>query len=62
MDEWQAVSGSDGLLAVAAGAGDRASRRDAITGRAAGGMSLSSGYKPPQKNEGLLANVNAVGA
>lgn len=34
----------------------------AHTGRAAGGMSLSSGYKPPQKNEGLLANVNAVGA
>ena len=34
----------------------------AHTGRAAGGMSLPSGYKPPQKNEGLLANVNAVGA
>jgi hypothetical protein len=34
----------------------------AHTGRAAGGMSLPSGYKPPPKNEGLLANVNTVGA
>lgn len=34
----------------------------AHTGRAAGGMSLPSGYKPPPKTEGLLANVNTVGA
>ena len=34
----------------------------AHTGRAAGGMSLPSGYKPPPKVEGLLANVNVVGA
>jgi CheY-like chemotaxis protein len=33
----------------------------AHTGRAAGGMSLPSGYKPPVKNEGLLASVNSVG-
>lgn len=32
------------------------------TGRAAGGMSLPSGYKPPPKTEGLLANLNTVGA
>ncbi|MBT9550846.1 MAG: response regulator [Hydrogenophaga sp.] len=31
------------------------------TGRAAGGMSLPAGYKPPARNEGLLAQVNAVG-
>lgn len=34
----------------------------AHTGRAAGGMSLPSGYRPPPKSEGLLANVNTVGA
>jgi CheY-like chemotaxis protein len=34
----------------------------AHTGRAAGGLSLPSGYKPPPKNEGLLAKVGAVGA
>jgi hypothetical protein len=34
----------------------------AHTGRAAGGMSLPSGYKPPSKAEGLLASVNSVGA
>lgn len=34
----------------------------AHTGRAAGGMSLPSGYKPPPKNEGLLASVNSMGA
>lgn len=34
----------------------------AHTGRAAGGMSLPSGYKPPPKTEGLLASVNTVGA
>lgn len=34
----------------------------AHTGRAAGGMSLPSGYRPPPKTEGLLANVNTVGA
>jgi CheY-like chemotaxis protein/Tfp pilus assembly protein PilF len=33
----------------------------AHTGRAAGGMSLPSGYKPPARQEGLLASVNAVG-
>jgi len=33
----------------------------AATGRAAGGMSLPAGYKPPPKNEGLLAKVNATG-
>jgi CheY-like chemotaxis protein/Tfp pilus assembly protein PilF len=32
------------------------------TGRAAGGMSLPSGYKPPVRQEGLLASVNAVGS
>ena len=31
------------------------------TGRAAGGMSLPSGYKPPIRKEGLLANMNSVG-
>ena len=34
----------------------------AHTGRAAGGLSLPSGYKPPPKHEGLLASVNTVGA
>jgi CheY-like chemotaxis protein len=34
----------------------------AHTGRAAGGMSLPSGYRPPPKNEGLLANVTSMGA
>lgn len=34
----------------------------AHTGRAAGGLSLPSGYKPPPKVEGLLASVNTVGA
>jgi tetratricopeptide (TPR) repeat protein len=34
----------------------------AHTGRAAGGMSLPSGYKPPARNQGLLATVNTVGA
>jgi tetratricopeptide (TPR) repeat protein len=34
----------------------------AHTGRAAGGMSLPSGYKPPTKKQGLLATVNTVGA
>lgn len=34
----------------------------AHTGRAAGGVSLSSGYKPPSRQEGLLASVNTVGA
>ena len=34
----------------------------AHTGRAAGGMSLPSGYKPPAKSQGLLASVNTVGA
>ena len=33
----------------------------AATGRAAGGMSLPAGYKPPTKTEGLLAKVNATG-
>lgn len=33
----------------------------AATGRAAGGLSLSSGYKPPNA-EGLLGSVNQVGA
>ena len=33
----------------------------AHTGRAAGGLTLPSGYKPPSKTEGLLAAVNAVG-
>ena len=33
----------------------------AATGRAAGGMSLPAGYKPPPKTEGLLAKVNATG-
>jgi len=33
----------------------------AHTGRAAGGLSLPSGYKPPAKNEGLLASVNSMG-
>lgn len=32
------------------------------TGRAAGGMSLPSGDKPPVRQEGLLASVNAVGS
>ena len=32
------------------------------TGRAAGGMSLPSGYKPPIRKEGLLASMNSVGA
>jgi hypothetical protein len=32
------------------------------TGRAAGGMSLPSGYKPPLRSEGLLASMNSVGA
>ena len=31
------------------------------TGRAAGGMSLPAGYKPPAKSEGLLASVNSMG-
>ena len=33
----------------------------AHTGKAAGGLSLPSGYKPPSRNEGLLANVHAAG-
>lgn len=33
----------------------------AHTGKTAGGLSLSSGYKPPVRNEGLLANVHAAG-
>lgn len=32
------------------------------TGRAAGGISLPTAYRPPARNEGLLASVNAVGA
>jgi CheY-like chemotaxis protein/Tfp pilus assembly protein PilF len=43
--------------AIHAGLGEQAH-----TGRAAGGLSLPSGYKPPAKNEGLLANMNAMGA
>lgn len=34
----------------------------AHTGRAAGGLSLPSAYRPPVPNEGLLANVNNIGA
>ena len=34
----------------------------AATGRAAGGVSLPSGYRPPQNSEGLLAKMGAVGA
>lgn len=34
----------------------------AATGRAAGGLSLPSGYKPPPKREGLLASVNNIGS
>ena len=42
---------------VHAGLGEQAA-----TGRAAGGLSLPSGYKPPPKREGLLASVNNIGS